>query len=182
MTNYIFINDEHSTVLIRNCICYGAGSRVSSDNSGIRCANSALVTCYNNTIIGGYYSFRQIAGVLKCINNIASGAVQGCFFGTFTNSNYNASSDATNTGGANDRISQAFTFVGKGIEGLDYHLTILDAGARTFGVSLSTDGSYPFSTDIDQAVRGSIWDIGADQITSSGVPTQFLHYRGLRCF
>ena len=79
---------------------------------------------------------------------------------------YNSSDDATSTGGEHDRINQTFSFVN---EGVDYHLSSDDEGARNHGISLTYDPYLQFFTDIDGDIRGEAnpstgeWDIGADE-------------------
>ena len=93
-------------------------------------------------------------------------------FGTLhADSNYNASTDAT-APGANSRISQTFTY--ENAVGLDYHLDSIDAGAKDFGTDLSGDATYPITLDVDGTTRSGSWDIGADELVTSGIPAGVL--------
>ena len=68
-----------------------------------------------------------------------------------TNSKNNASEDSSASGFTNGRGSQTFSFVASGSD--NWHLTDTDAGARTYGVDLSADGSFAFDDDIDGDTR-----------------------------
>ena len=121
---------------------------------------------YNNTIINSYYGIRSsTSGSVRAKNNLVMPEAGGSgYSGTFhASSNYNASSDGTTTGGANDRQNQTFSFVNAA--GGDYHLGSGDSGAKGFGTNLSTDASLAFGDDIDGEARTIPWDIGADKVT-----------------
>jgi hypothetical protein len=149
------------TAEVWNNIIYDFGK---SNAYGIRASEvnwSGYV--YNNTIIDcdiGMSGASASNLVLK--NNLVEGGTTN-YSGTFSaSSDYNASDDATDTGGAHDRTSQTFTFVNSGSD--DFHLASDDAGARDHGDDLSGD-SLAFENDIDDETRpyNSTWDIGADE-------------------
>jgi len=62
----------------------------------------------------------------------------------------NASSDGTATG-TGSRINQTFTYINAA--GDDYHLSLSDTGAYTFGQDLSSYTPFPFDDDIDGNTR-----------------------------
>jgi len=119
---------------------------------------------YNNTIIGSYYGIRSsTSGSVRAKNNLVAPKAGGTgYSGAFhASSNYNASSDNTSTGGANDRQNQTFSFVNAAAG--DYHLAPSDTGARGFGTNLSADAALAFSDDIDGQARTVPWDLGSDE-------------------
>jgi co-chaperonin GroES (HSP10) len=61
----------------------------------------------------------------------------------------------------------AVTFADEGND--DFHLGTADTLAQNNGTDLSSDGTLPFSDDIDDHTRALQWDIGADQLE----PTEF---------
>ncbi|MBA4386660.1 MAG: hypothetical protein C0404_01695 [Verrucomicrobia bacterium] len=103
-------------------------------------------------------------------NVISSGNAGGDYFYNdpavqgWPDMGYCASSDGTATGTAS-RVSQTFRFVSAVSN--DYHLATDDTCARGCGTSLS-DYVPPVITDIDGEFRTGIYDIGADQVASSG--------------
>lgn len=101
--------------------------------------------------------------LLSYVNDGGGANTIECFTSTFgtPDGDYCASSDGT-APGSNSRTSQTFTFAGAPT---DMALDAADAGAKGFGVDLSGDAGYPFSTDIDGNDRGATWDIGAHQVS-----------------
>lgn len=159
-------NNSSGAVYIYNNVIYSIGSH--PNHACIRC-NSGTTFAYNNTCADSDgRAIRVVAGVLTAKNNIGVDCSGDSYNGTFENdSDYNASDDATNTGGANDRINQTFTFVdyedGNPSIGIDLHLAATDTGARGLGTDLSADTYLSFSTDIDGNIRVTPWSIGADE-------------------
>lgn len=152
--------------VFRNCLLISRSSGGNATTDASSSSGSGFVF-YNCTVIGSgstAFSNRTAATNLTLLRNcLVSG------FTTFSSgagfaasSNYNATDLASATGGANDRVSQTFTFVNAGSG--DYHLDSGDAGAKDFGEDLSGLG---FTTDIDGVTRSGTWDIGADE-TSGG--------------
>jgi len=122
---------------------------------------------YNNTLrLIASVGFRHSTigqAVLK--NNITQNCGDG-FLGTFNvTSDYNISDLAADAPGANSKNSTTVAFADAANK--DFHLSPTDTAARNFGVDLSSDSSYLFTTDIDNQTRPSssstIWDIGADE-------------------
>lgn len=150
-----------------NCIAYdlpgdsdeGAAVRTTVGNStnSIRISNCTFVNCQ----YGVYVSSGSTNVIVKncLVQNPAREAFRGAFDAA---SNYNASSTADTTGGANDRANQTFTFIDAA--GKNFHLAPGDVGAKGHGVDLSSDPSLAFTTDIDGHTRRGTWDIGADQV------------------
>lgn len=159
---------------VRNCIVHGFGT---SAGVGIRCSISAGTGYfYNNTCVANFNGISRVGGTLISKNNLCDN-VSDDFVGAMTETN-DASSDATALD-TNPRINQTFTYAGAAP---DYRLASNDAGARTFGVDLSADADFPFSTDILQTTRGATWDIGAHQVTGgvSGGPALMYYHRMMR--
>ena len=75
-----------------------------------------------------------------------------------TSSDYNSTDLGTATGGANDRVSQTFTFVDAGNG--DYRPASNDAAIRGHGVDLSADGDLAITTDMEGNSLNSPPDIG----------------------
>ena len=128
---------------------------------------AAMWNVYNNTAYNCYGGVNNAGGAMVAINNLADQPNSGNgFTGLSAGSDYNASSDATaGSFGANGRANQAFIFASAVIK--DFHLDVLDTGAKGFGVS--DPGAGLFSDDIDGISRGgSAWDIGASVNTAPG--------------
>jgi|CXWL01.1.fsa_nt_gi hypothetical protein len=137
--------------------------------------NNAYI--YNNTIRGAWTDGTggddNSARLHYVKNNLFSGPVNPTN-GSHVNTrcNYNSTNQAAlgYTAGANDRVSQTFTFVAAD----DYALGSGDAGAKDYG--LTDPGSGLFSDDINRDTRTAPWDIGADEIVSAGgvsAPTNY---------
>ena len=164
-------SDNSSNIRIYNCLIYD------QKTCGILVdySSNSTVFIYNNTLVGpGIGTSTGIirnSGVVVAVNNIITGWTTAAY-GTFTSpTNYNSTDLASmgyTGGGANDRLSQTFTFVYPANG--DFHLASNDAGARDYGVS--DPGSGLFSDDIDGVARGATWDIGADEYVAAG-PTNY---------
>ncbi|MCR4275700.1 MAG: hypothetical protein NUV83_03055 [Candidatus Wolfebacteria bacterium] len=123
-----------------------------------------VVHSYNNTI------YNSVDGIVINVrvnyfakNNIVQGANDG-YNGTFaTSSDYNISDiagDAPNATFATTSKIVNFVSTSTG----DFHLVSTDTSAKDTGTDLSADPNLAFTTDIDGQTRGSIWDIGADEL------------------
>ena len=125
---------------------------------------------YNNSIINtdGICLNMSSGPNFRAKNNIGkNSAGTNAFNGTFhADSDYNASSDATDAGGAHARNNQTFSFIDESNH--DYHLALGDLGAKGFGIDLFGDPNFPVTDDIDGVSRVIPFDIGADQITLAG--------------
>lgn len=124
---------------------------------------------YNNTIYGtgGAGMASWSGGKVLARNNLITNCTGNNYDATFsTGSDYNASDDATSSGGDHDLTSQAFDFVDAA--GDDFHITSYDTAARENGVSLFGDYYIQFSDDIDGNGRpySNYWDMGADEAQS----------------
>lgn len=156
-----------SVARVWNCV---GVSRSTSGSSYVFYANDDDWTLYwynctgvltSNTTAG--ICFRKNKGVVYLKNCLGyrQGGVGACFAGTFNSASYCAADDDTadNVVGDGHRINQTFTFV-DAANG-DYSLTASDAGARDYGVDLSSDLSLAFSDDAKGSTRSGTWDIGA---------------------
>lgn len=154
---------NNNLALVRNCWASGNGAgRGIVEGSG---SVGATAKIYNNLAVGWATGFIQTARTAIAKNNTATNCTTD-FAGSWTSSENNVSEDAT-APGANSKINQslASTFVGGG----DYHLDSGDTVAKGAGVDLSADADFPFDWDFDGETRSAPWDIGPDQIVSSGV-------------
>jgi hypothetical protein len=146
-----------------------------SENNDLHGIQVNGTTAYNCVAVGNGDDGFQNAGGTCVLKNCLSDGNGGDDFeaGTYTGSDYNASSDATDPdGGGNNRQNQTFTYKNSG--GNDYHLTATDAGAKGFGVDLSGDGTYAFDDDIDGDTM-SDWPIGFHEPTAA-IPVFSHHY------
>ncbi len=161
-----FPNPKFVNNVVINDSTFDHNSNVSVRTSNESISEYADPVYYNNTIIGGKYGFHGLDANQLLKGNLVSGAITSNYNGTFSSSsNYNASDDATDTGGANDNPSATFSFVAPGSD--DYHLAVGDTGARGKATDLSADGVFAFDDDIDNDTR-STWDCGADEFVSAG--------------
>lgn len=176
--------------LINNFIDWGNGFASGASNVvGIQTTSHDVgnTFVYNCTIIGG--SATGAKGIhdsyskIICKNVLAKGHLGGDFSSINSGNATNCASGDSSAVGTGARTSQTFTFVYAA--GGDYHLALSDAGAKGFGVDLSADATYPFSTDFDDGARSGTWDIGADGIqptpilgtTYAGTPA--MSYNGI---
>lgn len=162
--------------IFRNCLFWvrstGAGARALADASSTTGASWQFLNC---TFIAGaatqnLYEVQAGNSNTSTFKNCLASGFGAWKTGGALNaaSNYNAATMATATGGANDRVSQTFTFVNAA--GGDFHLASGDAGAKDFGTDLSASG---VTLDVDGATRTGTWDIGFDEITSAPAPQDF---------
>lgn len=156
---------------------YGSGINATTNHyfinnigyGGQGITNRHRLYAYNNTIIESDVAGLSIdlgSGTLIAKNNLIKPMTgEPAFLGTLhADSDYNASSEGTTTGGSggNDRINQIFDFVDEA--SLDFRLKPTDTGALTHGMDLSLDPIFAFSVDINNNLRDSTWDIGAHQL------------------
>ena len=162
--------------------CNNAGAGVASGFS-INAADAVTVDCLaldndNN----GFITFPGAGNVAYFYNctshgNVNNGFIAGNGDGTFINclsddnatdfgaaasgSDFCAASDTSDPdSGANNRVSQTFTFVDSGAAD-NFHLAVGDVGARGFGTNLSADAVFPFDDDVDGTLIASDqWSIG----------------------
>ena len=127
---------------------------------------------YNNTIVDADGACIEMnAGgtndIMKARNNI----MQGCtgndwdlFGGTFTTlvTERNITEDATSPDVA--FRSLVVTFLDEA--GNDFHLSASDTAAKGQASTLSSDGDFPVTLDIDGQTRVAPWDIGSDELSS----------------
>lgn len=118
---------------------------------------------FGNTIITPYRGIVQASVTVVAKNNIVQASNDG-FVGSFSSSDYNLSSLASDAPGGNSINSTSLTF--ENAAGNDYHLTSADAEIAV-GTDLSGDANLPFSTDIDGDTR-TTWNMGADEFVGSG--------------
>lgn len=154
-------SSDINTVTWYNCIHYDLTWGWTSNTT------TANYTWYNCTAYNCTQAWQKQGGggTWTAVNCLSASNTTG-FNATWTASDYNASTNASATGGAHDRVSQTFTFVDATNRNLQ--LAATDAGARDFG---TTDpGSGLFSDDIVGNARpyGSAWDIGASEYSVSG--------------
>lgn len=161
------------TVKIRNTIIYDCQADFFG---GLRWGGAGSVFVYNCTFYNNYYGVRKTNGSVVVKNCLAVANVGANFhsddgvWGSGTDYNVSGSSDITT--GAHCRTNQTVSFVDA--TNRDLHLTSTDAGAKDFGVDLSSDIDFPFSTDIDGETRAGSWDVGADEFVAVAGPVAFL--------
>lgn len=160
---------------VSNCIVSGFTSA-----TAISCgSNGPSHYLYSNTVVNSLRLASRVnaAGVGRIKNCIVAGCTDPDMISSGTNwaSVDYCATDAASLGtglpsGTGNRVSQTFLFAGAS----DWHLNAGDTGAKGFGTNLSADADYPITLDVDSATRGSLWDIGADQVTavSDNDPTQ----------
>ncbi len=153
--------DNKSGVI--NCVAYG-GWEVGIYVNGFVAPYSFV---YNSVSYGNTYGYRGFyAQAFKnCIaaNNATSGFSRSSTYDIVLTNCASSDGTADDFDGSDNRVSQTFSFVD--YANGDFHLNPTDTGAMNFGVDLSGDADYPFSTDIDGQERpvSGMWDIGADE-------------------
>ncbi len=155
----IYGNDADITATITNNIIYDFVNSATANNAGIGTALGGTYNIYNNTLVDNFEGIDVDAGTVVAKNNLVTGSGDAnAYIGTFAvGTNYNATNGTDAVGqGANNRISQTFTFLNEGSD--NFHLAAGDTGAKNQGTDLSGD----FTDDIDSTTRSGTWDIGAD--------------------
>jgi hypothetical protein len=147
------------TFTVINCVGRNTGG---GNAYTFRIGATGTVVFYNCTAYAPANSARgfvQDAGTVICTNCLSITGTGAAFSGTFTDSDYNASSD-TSAPGAASLLSIADPFVDAAT--FDFHL---GSGAGPIGAG--TDLSGTFTDDFDGDTRSGSWDIGADEVVSS---------------
>lgn len=166
----IYNYDLAGTFKVWNNIIYDVAKEAS--DAGIKIAQGTDYL-HNNTVVDTIagYGILSVSGTVIAKNNLVR-AANNCFYGVFQSSttaskdsNYNASSDNTTTGGVNDKRNQIYTFVDE--PNNNFHLAGADTAAKDAGRGLAGDKYLPFTDDLDGETRGGAWDIGADEYTGT---------------
>lgn len=158
---------SHQGIFV-NCVVISRGSSGSPASRVFEIDSGSDVGIYNCTIVAAgagepsaYYSPSDIGDDdnARMFNNLFVGCQDPSR--TPGAGDYNATDAAWTLGGAHDRSSQTFSFVGSGDD--PYMLEADDTGALDHGTDLSADAVYPFSVDKlgTERPQGSAWDIGA---------------------
>ncbi len=147
-----------------NCLTF-LGSGSATGTAGFYAGSTTGLVLYACTSYGletGFLGEVGSAIVAKDCAAISSTTTGFSAVPTWTGSANCASSDANvPTSGAGHRASQTISLINP--SGGDYRLSPADAGCRTFGTSLVSDPTFPFSVDIKNDPRPTTWDIGAFQ-------------------
>ncbi len=158
----------------------GVADSTGDPNAGVFYLNSDMATygLFNCTGVArgaGYAYYPRVADVASAKNCLGVGALadHAFFWGNRwvqvvasaanDDSVRLASLNAMTDFSAGVFPLQTFSFVDAGAS--DFHLTLMDMGARGRGVNLTADLERPFNDDLDGDPRpvGLAWDIGADQ-------------------
>jgi hypothetical protein len=163
-----YTGNSGTNVYIYNNLIYGG---TNTQAWGFQTEIPGNYYLWNNTVGSGYGGLnRNGNGNVVAVNNllnVSTTAANGTFAaGTNYNATNRSSMGYTVTGGgnANDRVSQAFTFIDSANS--NWHLAETDTGARNFGSTNPGAGAYAY--DLDGEPRYGVWDIGADEFPSAG--------------
>jgi len=167
----IWIADDSTTVRIWNNIVYGWNYNPMVI-SGIRIRGSSSFV-YNNTV----YDCKNGIVVLNdgspvvAKNNLSLGHSSSAYSGPFHPDSVNNASSSGDAPGENPidltGTSALDYFMGENDLHLDPSAPLVHEVAG-MGVGLSVDPDLAFDTDIDGEIRSGPWDLGADQIESTG--------------
>jgi hypothetical protein len=171
----INIADIDANVIIYNTVVANIGFNVAS--YAIRQVNGCNKTLiYSTTVQGGAYGIGN--PIATCYINIKdtiifNQSLQSIYPSLVKNTsvNYVSTNDSYGVlfGGTGNRANQSFGFTDW--KNGDFHLLSTDTGALNLGTDLSSDGNYSFTTDIDGQTRTGTWDIGCDEIITTGATT-----------
>jgi hypothetical protein len=147
------------SALVRNCIAIDCYSGFNSDWTSSKYYNNGAYDCDYGFVADAAYI------VKNCLSKQRGAGLTIGFVGTFSaSSSNNAEDDGNGVPGTSGYSNTTFTFVNAASD--NFHLAGSDTGARSRGVDLSSDSTYPFNTDIDGETRTGTWDIGPDQYIS----------------
>jgi len=177
----IYCPTSVNTILkVWNTICYGNGSSLNANSSGIAALSCASVDVYNCTLVGGTYGVYRVTGTVTLRNTYCSG-VTASTSGTIT-ATYSAFSDAGVAGTGN------VASVAKSISAGAY-FTNVTAGSENWAIAsassaldnVGTDvsgGTAPLNYTVDiLGTTRSAYDIGAHELVvggGGGVPVPVL--------
>lgn len=141
---------------IWNNIIYGF---TASSNYGIIIVETDInAYIYNNTVYNNKIGIEDRSGnTVTAINN-AVFSNDNDFNGTFALLDYNASDDGN---GTNAVIPSDWTTVFTDVINMDFHL--LSTNTDLIGAGMDNPGLGLYLNDIDDELRTSTWDIGADE-------------------
>lgn len=145
-----------------NCVAWDSRTGIYCNNAG---ADGFALNCtaWGTT----QYGFVVQGGSSHAVNCLAVPAAgDGFVTAPGGTTDYCATTDSSLVAGTGNRNSQTFSFESTGDR--NFRLTALDTGAKGHGQDLSAHPTFPFSTDIVGAARGSTWDIGAFQYQDEG--------------
>lgn len=160
------VSGSDKLVVARNCVVYDFTNGTTDSCAYENGSSSSNVYMYNCLSHNSYRGFLGRAAT-RVRNCIAIGSNDGfvttaAFHG---DSNYNVSDIASDAPGANSQNGVTPTFVDEAND--NFHLDSGDTIAKDTGEDLS-GVTHGFSVDIDGATRSGSWDIGPDEVASSG--------------
>ncbi|HBI33903.1 MAG TPA: hypothetical protein DEA43_03600 [Candidatus Moranbacteria bacterium] len=159
-------NNANAKAYITNNIIYDIGRGGHWSSAAITINGVAIAYAYNNTIYNSQQGINS--GITSSIikNNLSYDNGND-YYGSFNAASANNISKDASSPNVSFRSKTVF-FVDTANK--DFHLSPTDIAAKNFGVDLSSDSSYSFTTDIDGNARpavGTVWDIGADEAANA---------------
>jgi len=122
---------------------------------------------YNNTVYNcwrGFYSYTASTIITK---NSISYNNDDNYFGTFNaSSTNNLSGPSTDSQIPSTNARNGVSVIFADEDNDDFRLSLSDTGAKDQGVDLANDTYLPFTTDVSNRTRSSVWDIGASEAGS----------------
>lgn len=160
----------HGKFALTNCVLYGSWA---ADIANFGASGTGQLVLYNNTVYGG-----QSAGIhtgtwnssfkVYAKNNVSvENGGTDLEFGSGTNTvdrATNLSNDGSEGSTVTTTADVAFVDAANG----DFHIGS-GSTAEDAGTDLSAVAVRPFTDDIDGETRSGTWDIGADEVVSSGI-------------
>ncbi|OGP42106.1 MAG: hypothetical protein A2324_14845 [Candidatus Raymondbacteria bacterium RIFOXYB2_FULL_49_35] len=162
----IYVNDDDANVFISNTICY---LDYVGNTWPVYASSGDSIVLFNCSFLGTYV-YAHATNVATAIAKNTYGEHWYSYTKFSGNNNGTADANAPGTSGQTSKTAtNQFVNVTAGSE--DLHLKI-GAAIIDQGTSLSGDGVYPITQDMESGTRvGGTWDIGADEVYATSAAT-----------
>ena len=156
----VTVNGDATVLKVSNCLIYSGTNAFEVNNGNLYVYNTTMANMA--AAVTYLWAYNRVFKNCLFYNN-TSDVTGGTLADTYCATD-KTSAGGLSVGGTGNIFSKTFSFTNAGTS--DYHLLVGDVGAKAFGTNLTSDATYPVTTDIDGEARSAPFDIGMDQYSA----------------